>query len=363
LYCHFPVCITIPLFVLLFLFVLPFPYLYCHPERSEGSAFLPATSSQLEILDLRHFSAAHLRPLLNDEAARWHQRLHWDYTRAAATVLDYLNDRVLPGYVALRDGRLLGYAFSVLEASKAVVGDVYALGETGSLTNPVCETLLHHLLELLQNTPGVDRIESQLLMFPEGALAGPYLAAGFRPTPRLYMLADLTHAPTYNLEPTTYNLLPWQPNFYEPAAALIHRSYAAHMDSGLNDQYCTLHGAQRFLHNIIRFPGCGTFDADNSFALLHPKSRALQALILCSRIRGDVAHITQLCVEPALRGQGLGRLLLEHGAGHLARSGVQHITLTVTEANAPALRLYADQGFDTLHRFDAMVWQKTQRQP
>jgi GNAT superfamily N-acetyltransferase len=319
--------------------------------------------SQLEILDLRNFSAAQLRPLLNDQAARWHRRLHWDYTRASATVLDYLNDRVLPGYVALRDGHgkgseVLGYAFSVLEATKAIIGDVYALGETESLSNPVCETLLHHLIELLQNTPGVDRIESQLLMFPAGGLAGPYLAAGFRSTPRLYMLCDLTAAPTDSLEPTTYNLLPWQPYLYEPAAALIHRCYAGHMDAGLNDQYCTLHGAQRFLHNIIRFPGCGTFDADNSFVLVDPKSRALQALILCSRIRGDVAHITQLCVEPLLRGHGLGKILLEHCAPQLARSGVKQLTLTVTEANTPALRLYEEHGFTTLQRFEAMVWEK-----
>jgi GNAT superfamily N-acetyltransferase len=319
--------------------------------------------SQLEILDLRHFSAAQLRPLLNDEAARWHRRLHWDYTRGSATVLDYLNERVLPGYVALRDGHgrgseVLGYAFSVFEATKAIIGDVYALGETESLSNPVCETLLHHLIELLQNTPSVDRIEGQLLMFPAGALAEPYLAAGFRSTTRLYMIADLTPTATNNKRLTTNNLLSWQPNFYEPAAALIHRCYAGHMDAGLNDQYCTLHGAQRFLHNIIRFPGCGTFDADNSFVLVDPKSRALQALILCSRIRGDVAHITQLCVEPALRGQGLGKLLLEHCAAQLAEAGVKQITLTVTEANAHALRLYEEHGFTTLHRFEAMVWEK-----
>ncbi len=324
--------------------------------------------TQLEILDLRHFSAAQLRPLLNDEATRWHRRLHWDYTRASATLLDYLNDRILPGYAALADGRLIGYAFSVLEATKAIVGDVYALHETESLTNPVCETLLHHLIELLQATPGVERIESQLLMFPAGAMATPYLAAGFRSTPRLYMLVDLPTEPCHldqslaverpAVPPMGSNVLPWQPNFYEPAAALIHRCYAGHMDSGLNDQYCTLHGAQRFLHNIIRFPGCGTFDPDNSFALRNPRTRTLDALILCSRIRGDIAHITQLCVEPLLRGHSLGKLLLEHCAAHLAKAGVKQLTLTVTEANTPALRLYQEHGFTTLHRFEAMVWEK-----
>jgi GNAT superfamily N-acetyltransferase len=157
----------------------------------------------------------------------------------------------------------------------------------------------------------------------------------------------------------TPTFLPWQPSFYDPAAALIHRCYADHMDAALNNQYRTLEGAQRFLHNIIRFPGCGTFDPENSFILHNPRTRALEALVLCSRIRGDVAHITQLCVEPALRGHGLGKLLLEHCAAHLARSGVKQITLTVTEANAPALRLYVDHSFRPLHRFESMVWEKS----
>ena len=34
----------------------------------------------MEILDLRHFSSADLRPLLEDEIAMWGRLLSWDYT-------------------------------------------------------------------------------------------------------------------------------------------------------------------------------------------------------------------------------------------------------------------------------------------
>ncbi len=322
---------------------------------------------QLEILDLRHFSAAQLRPLLRDEADRWQRRLHWDYTRAAQMLLEYLDGRILPGYVAIRDHTLTGYAFCVFEASKAVIGDLYVFNETESTHNPTCDTLLHHLIELLQNTPGVDRIESQLLMFPAGALHGPFLTAGFHSFPRLFMLADLRTmlggpfiARGLRDERGSTTPAPliqsWQPECYEPAAALIHRCYAGHMDAGINDQYRTLSGAQRFLHNIIRFPGCGIFDHEHSLVLRDHSTSTIVGLLLCSRVRSDCAHITQLCIDPALRGHGLGRHLLQHCATQLLARGITHLSLTVTEANLPALRLYEDLGFTTLHRFEAMVW-------
>jgi ribosomal protein S18 acetylase RimI-like enzyme len=329
--------------------------------------------SQLEILDLRHFSAAQLRPLLRDEADRWQRRLLWDYTRASATLLDYLDSRILPGFVALQSGQIVGYAFCVCEGAKAVIGDVYAFGETESTNNPICDTLLHHLLELVQHTPGVDRVESQLLMFPDGALLDAFRSRDFRSFPRCFMLRDLQANPSSlsadltSLHPGRSLILQsWQPEFYEGVAQLIHRCYADHMDAGINDQYRTLNGAQRFLHNIIRFPGCGVFDAENSWVLREdvshghtnghaPHAPAIEAVILCSRVRADVEHITQICISPSLRGQGLGQMLLEHSAREGVKRGVRQLSLTVTEANTPARHLYERNGFTTLHRFEAMV--------
>jgi len=278
-------------------------------------------------------------------------------------LLEYLDSRILPGFVALREGNIIGYAFCVFEGAKAVVGDVYALGETESVTNPICDTLLHHLLELLQASPGVDRVESQLLMFPSGALAGPFLERGFRSFPRLFMMCEL-NAHNAHGDPAPPSLPPgvsltlqaWQPEFYESAAALIHRCYAGHMDASINDQYRTLQGAQRFLHNIIRFPGCGVFDQENSWVLRHPRTLAIEAVLLSSRVRADINHITQLCVSPALRGRGLGQALLEQCSAASRRRQINTLTLTVTEANAAALHLYERNNFTTLHRFEAMVW-------
>jgi len=276
-------------------------------------------------------------------------------------VLEYLDGRILPGYVALRNGAVHGYAFCVFEAAKAVIGDLYVFKETEATDNPVCDVLLDHLIELLQNTPGVDRIESQLLMFPAGALHRPFLSTGFRNVPRLFMLCDLGNPalrchPEPGRQADSPTILSWQPEFHDPAAALIHRCYAGHMDAQLNDQYQTLHGAQRFLHNVVRFPGCGVFDPEHSLIFRDHRTAAIIGLILCSRVRSDTGHITQICVDPAARGQGLGRLLLQECSRRLLAHGVNNLSLTVTEANMPALHLYEELGFTTLHRFEAMVW-------
>ena len=323
-----------------------------------------ALSSQLEVLDLRHFSAAQLQPLLMEEADRWQRRLFWDYSGSTSVLLKYLDSRVLPGFVALRRGKVAGYTFAVFEAAKAVLGDVYAFGEGEGPSNPVCEALLTHLLEMLQSAPGVDRIESQLLMFPTGALGRQFSERGFLPHRRLFMVADLTESgraphPANELPPGI-TLEPWQPAVYEAAAELIHSAYVGHVDSGINDQYRSVHGAQRFLHNIVRFPGCGIFDPENSWVLRNTCSRELLAMVLCSRVRQDSAHITQLCVSPALRGLGLGPALLRHCLLGLEAAGAKSLSLTVTESNDGARRLYEQHGFRTAHRFDAMVWDHSQ---
>jgi len=78
-------------------------------------------------------------------------------------------------------------------------------------------------------------------------------------------------------------------------------------------------------------------------------------MVLCSRVSPEVAHITQLCVAPAFRGRGLGRVLLQRSAEALLAAGFEAITLTVTEANDQAVRLYERSGFTLRHRFDAMA--------
>jgi ribosomal protein S18 acetylase RimI-like enzyme len=325
-------------------------------------------ATQFEILDLRHFSARQLRPLLETESRIWQQRLRWNYQSSTELLLQYLDSRILPGFVALDRGRICGFTFCVYEGQKAVVGDAFAIANEPAQMLQITQMLLHQLLQLLLHSPGIQRVESQLLLYDAGSIDEAFLAAGFKMFHRLFMEYDLpaSHtspaiaartSPTSALPPNI-ELLGWSPDHYQAAAELIHESYIGHIDARINDQYCSLHGSLRFLHNIVRFPGCGVFDPQASWMLRDKNTGALVGMLLCSRVADEVAHITQLCVATSYRGKHLGLTLLNHCIHHLTRTGFAAITLTVTEANHQAVKLYQDLGFFIRHRFDAMVLDK-----
>jgi ribosomal protein S18 acetylase RimI-like enzyme len=319
-------------------------------------------ATQLEILDLRHFSARQLRPLLETESRVWEKRLRWNYQSSTELLLQYLDSRILPGFVALDRGRICGFTFCVYEAQKAVVGDAFAIANDPAQMLHITQSLLHQLLQLLHHSPGIQRVESQLLLYDAGSINEPFLTAGFIMYPRLFMEYDLPQSSNTvhvaNLPPSI-ELTKWSADHYQSAAELIHESYLNHIDARINDQYCSLHGSLRFLHNIVRFPGCGVFDPEASWVLRDRRNGSLIGMLLCSRVANDVAHITQLCVSTPYRGQRLGVALLKHCIDHLTRSHFAAITLTVTEANHQAVKLYQNSGFFIRHRFDAMVLDKT----
>lgn len=309
----------------------------------------------VEIIDLRHFGAAELRPLLMEEAQLWAERMSWDYQSSAEMILRYLDSRILPGYTAVDDGRAVGYSFFVYEGSKGVVGDMF----TSRHTDPALgERLLTHVAETLQNSPGIHRIEAQLLLHDSGSTAGPFTRRGFRRFPRLFMSLPLSPLPGF-LAPELkgFTFRPWAEQDFQPGANVIMQAYAGHVDSEINDQYRSVAGSLRFLNNIVRFPGCGTFDPASSFTAIHNSTRAAVGMLLCSRVRDDVGHVTQVCLLPEFRKQGLARALMAICLRSLLDRKFTELSLTVTEANYNAVELYERLGFHTRRVFDAFVWE------
>jgi len=327
-----------------------------------------ASGVSIEILDLRHFAAQVLRPVLEVEGALWRQRLHWDYHVSAKLLMQYLDSHMLPGYAALEAGQVAGYVFCVYEETKAVIGDVFALAGSNPDGGPSHEssareieaTLLRHLFELLQNSPQVDRIESQMLVHPSGSHAGAFREAGFQLYRRLFMVRQLEgfwNPPRVNL-PAGLELRPWRDEDLNAASRLIADAYRDHPDSVINDQYRSVHGSLRFLHNIVRYSGCGVFSPQVSHVIVERASHELVALVLGSRVSPESGHITQICVHPEARRHGLARMLLTLSASCFLRQGVTEISLTVTEANSHAIDLYRAEGYECAHTFDAAVWQR-----
>jgi ribosomal protein S18 acetylase RimI-like enzyme len=183
-----------------------------------------------------------------------------------------------------------------------------------------------------------------ILSLPSGAANGRS-----RPGPTVESLPDF---------PPDIEVRRWDENDYHAAAAVITASYRRHIDADINDQYHSTSGSLRFLNNIVRFPGCGTFDQSASFVAIHRPTRSMAGLVLCSRVKDDVGHVTQVCVVPDHRGRQLGEGLLRLTATELQRRNFTSLTLTVTEANRSAVELYQRLGYRTLRVFDAFVWNR-----
>src|ERR1700722_17862915 len=171
------------------------------PREPTKLGFLPPCDaaglrrSPLEILDLRHFSSADLRPLLEDETQVWSRLLSWDYSGSAEMILRYVDSKILPGYAAIERGKIFGYSFFVYEGSKGVVGDLF-VANGGRLSNAreVELKLLTHVIETLQQSPGIHRVEAQLLVHEAGVVARPFVEQGFQRHQRLFMVLPLNTA-------------------------------------------------------------------------------------------------------------------------------------------------------------------------
>jgi len=60
---------------------------------------------------------------------------------------------------------------------------------------------------------------------------------------------------------------------------------------------------------------------------------------------GDECELLSIAVEPAERGKGLAKMLMEYCCNELAKQGAQKFFLEVRESNIPAISLYKKLGY------------------
>lgn len=322
-------------------------------------AALPDHPPRLEILDLRHFQARDLAPLLDEESRVWRQRLRWDFGPSRDLVCQYLDMRSLDGYALLCGRAPIGYTYYVPEDHKALIGDLY-VAETYR-TPEAQQRLVRCAVESARRAPGVRRIEAQLMMLESAALETLFPAWEMSTFERNFMLVEgigaLSRDQFGRVRDPDFSWQAWSEWLMEPAAHLIARCYQQHVDSRINDQYQSVPGARRFLHNITQYPGCGAFHRGASLAALNRWSGELCGISLGSLVAPAVGHITQICVTPHLQGRGIGSELLWRAIEAFRQAGCQSVTLTVTANNRGAGELYERVGFRTLRQFRAYVWE------
>jgi ribosomal protein S18 acetylase RimI-like enzyme len=308
------------------------------------------------LIPLRNVRPEQLTPLLEEEVEEW-RSLSWDFRASADLVRRFSAMQALEGFVLLAGPRVAGFTYSVSEEGKGLIGDLYVQPEYRTLERE--DMLLQAVLDSMWRTPGMRRIEAQLLMLSSPLNRRvPYLA-WFQQYPRLFLEADLADiAALPSRESKGAVIMPWHEHRHDEAARVIAAAYVDHIDSQINDQYRSPAGARRFLTNIIQYPGCGLFFPSASFLGIDRDSLAPAGVCLASMVAEDAGHITQVCVTPKHRSTGLGYELMRRSLVALARHGARTASLTVTSSNAPAIRLYQRMGFAVRRNFAAYVWDK-----
>jgi len=309
------------------------------------------------VVDLRNIAAADLAPLLGEETAAWRAALDWDFEPSAELVRRFVGMQALNGFALLEGARTIGYSYYIREEKKGLIGDLYVCQRDRTVQRE--NALIEATLEALWRSPGVRRVEAQLLLLESPLKRKVPFASRFKPYPRRFLEASARQALALEArEPEGIAIAPWTEAQQDDSARLVAAAYRGHIDSEINDQYRSPSGSRRFLSNIVQYPGCGTFFPQASFAAVTANGARseLCGISLASLVARDTGHITQICVAPSQRGKGVGYALLRRSMLALAAQGCRTVGLTVTSKNISAIRLYEQMGFADRRDFAAYVW-------
>ncbi|MGH9469837.1 MAG: GNAT family N-acetyltransferase [Terriglobia bacterium] len=314
-----------------------------------------------EIVDIRHFEARDFAPLLEAESAAWMAALRWDYTAAARIIAACIADKRLTGYALVGARRILGYSFFVYEGEKGLIGSLFVDPAHSRRDDAVL--LLEHVIETLQATPGLRRVEAQLPHFTYEDLEGCFREHNFHGYFRRFMSLRLANgmpagAAARSLNRGEFALEPWQRKHDAEAARLLYRTYRDHVDAEINDQYHSVLGTSRLLDNIVHLRGCGENLPQASLVAIHQPTRKLAGFLALTAVRPGTAHVPQIAVTGEFQGRGLGKALMESSFQELRQLGFAEVSLTVTALNASAVRFYEHLGFETFRTFGAFVWSR-----
>ena len=320
-----------------------------------------------EIIDIRQFEPKDFSSLLEAEARAWKDTLRWDFAASVRIINACLRDKRLSGYALVDQGNILGYCFFFYDGEKGIIGDLYVQPELAGQGHE--RELLEHSLETLMGTPGLVRIEAQLPHYEREELESCFLPRGFQSFLRRFMtlaLKDPWQAAGENprSDPAAdapwvregIELIPWQKRFNDDAAEMLYQSYRQHVDALINDQYASVMGATRLIENIFQNQGCGEFLTRASRMAVHRSTQQLAGILTVTRVRPRTAHIPQVGVGPSFQGLGVGTALMQAAFQDLAEEGFEQVTLTVTDANSGAVRLYQRLGFETFKTFGAFIY-------
>lgn len=154
--------------------------------------------------------------------------------------------------------------------------------------------------------------------------------------------------------PRGYRWMAWSSELLDRHAAVKFRCFETEKDGQVFPSLRSASGCQRLMDYIATNP----LFVPNATWLLVSEGGAQEHGTDCGTIQGlasvfESGAIQNVGIVPEHRGRGLGRALVQAALCGFRDSGLTHISLEVTAANAPAVKLYQSLGFQitkTLYR-------------
>jgi ribosomal protein S18 acetylase RimI-like enzyme len=285
------------------------------------------------VQDWRQCGAAEVGALLRAEAAVWQRQLGWDTTESWSVIEPARAAGALPGFVA-RDssGQVVGWTWFLLHRGCLQIAALVAAREE------VVRALLDAIMES-EAARAATACVCSVRGTPPGMLD---MLAGFglRATTYAYQIAVV--APGACPAPEAGRS--WQSGDGPAMTALLARAYP---DTDATRPFAPrgTHAEWRdYLHGLVGTHGCGVFQPGLSVVVDGP-ARSLSAGLLASLVDRDVAHVSQVVVDPDEQGRGLGLRVVQQAMAGAAARGVRRVTLLVATGNRRARSMYATLGF------------------
>jgi ribosomal protein S18 acetylase RimI-like enzyme len=305
---------------------------------------------------LSSIEARQLDPLLTHEADVWLRQLGWEHSPPAQVMASAARRGTVGGQALVEDGRLLAYAYYVLQTGKAVVGGAHGL--PGSERISGVRRVLEASLDELMQDPRTPRIESQLIYFGSEQPERVFEGRGFQRFERAFLAAELDtlHHRLASSAPPPAERLPLNRRHLEEAARTVHASFLGSPEREMSDCYQSIANCRTFLESIASRHACGELIPRASF--LVRKDREPAGVIVTTRIGPLAAHVVQVSVWPTAQRVGLGTRLLAGAVSSLREAGYKRLTLSVSLHNRVAHRWYLQLGYALVKSFSAFAWSR-----
>jgi mycothiol synthase len=246
-------------------------------------------------------------------------------------------------------------AFESTVVAIANPGRTAVMFATACRTSDDVEPLAKLIDAACQGLSGGDLDLAQVLLEPhEHDLAQAYRLGGFEDLARLSYLERPLRArpgrPPPIIEwPAGVEVRPYDPETMHAAMCrVLDLSYEGTLD-------CPgLRGKRRTADILAGHQGTGAFEPA-LWTMLYRDGEPAGALLLNPAPASRSVELVYIGLGPAVRGMGLGRLLLRHGLSLLRTRSERTLTLAVDDENKPAFALYRSEGFRTVLRRLALI--------